>query len=244
MLATTADAKQHDQQQQQTTAAPACCTSATPITPELLLANNKEWAAEMTRTRPDFFTSLADQQHPEVLWIGCSDSRVPANQLLKLDPGEVFVHRNVAAIIHGNDINAHVVLQYAVEVLKVKHVIVCGHYGCGGVAAALSDAQLGLIDYWIRVVKDLHLQHEDELRGLSHQDKCDRMVELNVQASVKAIANTPVVQNAWAKGQELTIYGWCYRLSDGILQDLDIRIDSIAGVAKAHRVQPIPAKKA
>ncbi|KAJ3158554.1 hypothetical protein HDU86_002779 [Geranomyces michiganensis] len=235
MLATTADAKNQQ-------AAPACCSK--PITPELLLANNKEWAAEMTRTRPDFFASLADQQHPEVLWFGCSDSRVPANQLLKLDPGEVFVHRNVAAIIHGNDLNAHVVLQYAVEVLKVKHVVVCGHYGCGGVAAALSDSQFGLIDYWIRVVKDLYVQHEAELAGLNQQEKCDRMVELNVHASVKAIANTPVVQNAWAKGQELAIYGWCYRLTDGILQDLDIKIDSVAGVAKAHRVKPISPKQA
>ncbi|TPX55820.1 carbonic anhydrase [Powellomyces hirtus] len=210
------------------------------ITPEKMLQNNKEWAAEISAARPGFFEGLAKLQAPDVLWIGCSDSRVPANQLLKLDPGEVFVHRNVAAIVHNTDLNSHVVLQYAVDVLKVKHVIVCGHYGCGGVAAALTNRQFGLIDYWIRVVKDLYKQNEKELSTLSDAEKCDRMVELNVENSVKNVAHSTVVQNAWARGQELAIYGWCYRLTDGILKDLKIKIDNMDGVTGVHRVGTPP----
>ncbi|KAJ3022585.1 hypothetical protein HKX48_005771 [Thoreauomyces humboldtii] len=207
-----------------------------PVTPELLLANNKEWAAEMDRERPGFLGLLAQQQAPEVLWIGCSDSRVPANELLKLLPGEVFVHRNIANIIHHADLNAHSVLQYAVDVLKIKHVIVCGHYGCGGVAAALTNNQYGLIDNWIRIVKDISIRNERELSGLNAADKCDRLVELNVGNSVDSIAHSTVVQNAWARGQQLAIYGWCYRLTDGILKDLGIKVDSAESLRGVHRM--------
>ncbi|KAJ3024212.1 hypothetical protein HKX48_004485 [Thoreauomyces humboldtii] len=206
------------------------------ISIENLLANNKEWASEMSQERPGFFPKLAEMQAPEVLWIGCSDSRVPANQLLKLLPGEVFVHRNIANVIPHSDMNSHSVLQYAIDVLKVKHVIVCGHYGCGGVAAALSNEQYGLVDYWIRPVKDLYTQHEAELGKLTHADKCDRLVELNVECSVNAVSHSSVVQNAWARGQKLAIYGWCYRLSDGILNDLHIKVSSPTDVSGVFRV--------
>ncbi|KAI9095133.1 carbonic anhydrase 2 [Phlyctochytrium arcticum] len=208
-----------------------------PIKIEKLLQNNKEWAAKMVAERPDFFTALADQQSPEILWIGCSDSRVPANQLMELLPGEVFVHRNIANIVHSADLNAHSVLQFAVDVLKVKHVIVCGHYGCGGVAAALTNKQFGLVDHWIKSIKDLYSQHEASLEGLPESEKLDRMVELNVTRSVEGVAHSTIVQNAWARGQTLAIYGWAYRLNDGIINDLGLKMEGLDDLKGVHRMR-------
>ncbi|KAJ3294698.1 hypothetical protein HK104_003362 [Borealophlyctis nickersoniae] len=201
-----------------------------------LLDSNKEWAAQLERDRPGFFASLANQQSPELLWIGCSDSRVPANQLLQLLPGEVFVHRNIANIVHGSDLNAHSVLQFAVDVLKVKHIIVCGHYNCGGVRGALSNQQFGLVDHWIRSIKDLASFHEKTLKSMEPQERFDRMVELNVQRSVEEVANSTTVQNAWKRGQKLEVHGWCYRVEDGIIKDLGLHKKGIEDLEGIYRV--------
>ncbi|KAI8818822.1 carbonic anhydrase [Fimicolochytrium jonesii] len=207
-----------------------------PLSIEKLLENNKEWAEAIALERPTFFTDLAQQQSPELLWIGCSDSRVPANQLLKLLPGDVFVHRNIGNILHSSDLNALSVIQYAVDVLKVTHIVVCGHYGCGGVAAALSHTQFGLVDHWIQVVKDMYSANESTLRHLSKEDRLDRMVEMNVERSVDVVAHSPVVQNAWARGQKVEIHGWVYRLTDGRLRDLGIRREGKRDVGSVHRL--------
>ncbi|KAI8821702.1 carbonic anhydrase [Fimicolochytrium jonesii] len=211
-------------------------TPAPHLTPEIMMQNNREWAAEISAAKPGFFEKLAQRQVPEVLWIGCADSRVPANELLKLGPGEVFVHRNIANIVQHADLNCLSVLQYAVDVLKVRHIIVCGHYGCGGVAAALQNQQFGIVDNWIRTVKELYSFHAPTLKHLTESEKCDRMVEINCSRSAHAIAYTSIVQNAWKRGQKLTIYGWCYRLNDGILQDIGVRIEGIDEVDGVHRV--------
>ncbi|RKO90854.1 carbonic anhydrase [Blyttiomyces helicus] len=190
----------------------------------------------MTAEQADYFSSLANQQRPELLWIGCSDSRVPANQLLKLPPGEVFVHRNIANIIHAADLNSHSVLQYSVDVLKVKHIIVCGHYNCGGVAAALTNEQYGLVDHWVRTIKDLYAVHEEKLKPLPADVRLERLVELNVARSVDAVAHSTIVQNAWGRGQELTIHGWCYKLTDGLIKDLQMTITGIQDIKGVHKL--------
>ncbi|KXS16721.1 carbonic anhydrase [Gonapodya prolifera JEL478] len=192
-----------------------------------LLVQNRKWAARMESERPGWFKSLAEQQAPEILWIGCSDSRVPANTITGLSPGEVFVHRNIANVIPHTDFNALSVLQYAVEYLKVKHIIVCGHYGCGGVKAAYENKQLGTIDNWLRHIKDIYESHYEEISSLEDpQARVDFLVELNVAKSVLNVVNTTIVQNAWARGQELCVHGWCYTLSDGHIHDLGLHIDS------------------
>ncbi|TPX60795.1 carbonic anhydrase [Powellomyces hirtus] len=201
-----------------------------------LLENNREWAEAMVKERPGFFTQLAEQQSPDILWIGCSDSRVPANQLLKLLPGEVFVHRNIANIVPSTDLNSHSVLQYAVDALKVRHVIICGHYQCGGVGAALTNQQYGLVDYWIRSIKDLYKQNEKKLRHLSPTEQHDRMVELNVARSVDSVAYSTVVQNAWSRGQKVAVHGMVYRLADGRLKDLKMSVESLDDLKGVHRV--------
>lgn len=202
-----------------------------------LFENNRRWADRVTTERPDFFTALAAQQRPRFLWIGCADSRVPANQIVGLEPGEVFVHRNVANVVAHADLNCQSVIQYAVEVLEVRHVIVCGHYGCGGVQAALGDAQLGLIDNWIRFVRDVAHQHDDELQAITELDaRAARLCELNVRAQAENVVRTTFVQNAWRQGKDLAIHAWIYDLRDGRLRDLDYTVERLEQVPAAYRL--------
>ncbi|MBA35888.1 MAG: carbonate dehydratase [Oleispira sp.] len=192
-----------------------------------LLNSNKEWAERVSKENPDFFSSLSKQQNPEYLWIGCSDSRVPANQIVGLMPGEVFVHRNVANQVIHSDLNCLSVVQFAVEVLEVKHIIVTGHYGCGGVHAAYDDSRHGLVDNWLSHVKDVHYKHFDELSKLEPDEAKDRLCELNVMEQVRNLARTTVVRDAWKKGQELSLHGFVYGLGNGLINDLGIDIGSI-----------------
>jgi len=192
-----------------------------------LIESNKEWAEKINKENPDFFSSLSKQQNPEYLWIGCSDSRVPANQIVGLMPGEVFVHRNVANQVIHSDLNCLSVVQFAVEVLNVKHIIVTGHYGCGGVHAAYDNSRHGLVDNWLSHVKDVHYKHMDELSKLEPDEAKDRLCELNVMEQVRNLARTTVVRDAWKKGQELTLHGFVYGLHNGLINDLGIDIGSI-----------------
>ena len=187
-----------------------------------LFANNRRWATAIRERDPAFFETLAQQQSPQYLWIGCSDSRVPANEIVGLLPGEVFVHRNVANVVVHTDLNCLSVIQYGVDVLKVKHAMVVGHYGCGGVAAALRNPKLGLIDNWLRHVQDVQKKHAAGLAAHEpdEQQLVDRLCELNVIEQVQNVCQTTVVQDVWARGQELTVHGWIYRLQDGELRDL------------------------
>ena len=193
-----------------------------------LFANNRAWAADLVARDPSFFAELAERQTPEYLWIGCSDSRVPENQIVGLEPGEVFVHRNVANVVVHTDLNCLSVLQYAVEVLGVKHVIVCGHYGCGGVQAALDGSRHGLIDNWLRHVTDVAEKHAVELGSLRDQPRFDRLCELNVAEQVVNVSQTTIVEDAWARGQELTVHGLVYGLQDGLLRDLEVSVGAPA----------------
>jgi carbonic anhydrase len=188
-----------------------------------LFANNRKWAQRIKSRDPQFFDTLAQQQTPKYLWIGCSDSRVPANEIVDLLPGELFVHRNVANVVVHTDLNCLSVLQYAVDVLAVEHVIVCGHYGCGGVRAALSNVSLGLIDNWLRHVQDVRDRHLAVVEEITDGDaRVDRMCELNVVTQVGHVCQTTIVQDAWRRGQSLTIHGWIYSLQDGLLRDLHV----------------------
>lgn len=189
-----------------------------------LFDNNRRWAANVTAERPDFFERLAAQQTPEYLWIGCSDSRVPANEIVGLDPGELFVHRNIGNVVVHTDLNCLSVLQYAVDVLKVKHVIVTGHYGCGGVQAALDQANLGLIDNWLRHIQDVHRAHRAELDALVPSRRADRLCELNVIEQARHVCDTTIVRDAWTRGQPLWVHAWIYALRDGLLRDLEFTI--------------------
>ncbi|MEI8676619.1 carbonate dehydratase [Pseudoalteromonas sp. Hal040] len=186
-----------------------------------LFENNKRWAARTSENDPEFFKILSMQQNPEYLWIGCSDSRVPANEIVDLLPGELFVHRNVANVVVHTDHNCLSVMQYAVEVLKVKHIMVVGHYGCGGVQAVLNEARFGLIDNWLRHVGDVKEKHIEQLNALPEQERLNSLIELNVIEQVRNVCRTNIVQDAWAKGQELTIHGWVYGLANGHLNDLE-----------------------
>lgn len=187
---------------------------------EHLFKSNRAWADAIVQEDPDFFHRLAKLQTPEYLWIGCSDSRVSANQIINLAPGEVFVHRNIANVVVHTDLNCLSVIQYAVEVLKVKHIIVCGHYGCGGVKAALEDVDHGLIDNWLGHIKDVGRLNRDELNALDDNAKLDRLCELNVMEQVSNVCNTTIVKNAWKKGTELYVHGWIYDINNGILKDI------------------------
>jgi carbonic anhydrase len=192
-----------------------------------LFENNRVWAAEMVRLDPDFFTRLSAQQAPTYLWIGCADSRVPANQIINTQPGEMFVHRNVANLVVHTDLNCLSAIQFAVEVLQVPHIIVCGHYGCGGVLAALRDDKLGLIDNWLRHVQDIRWKNRKELDALDSQaSQHDRLCELNVLEQVVNVSQTTVVRDAWARGQALAVHGWVYDLRDGLLRDLGLCVTS------------------
>ena len=187
-----------------------------------LFARNRAWAAEMVARDPGFFSALVDRQAPRYLWIGCSDSRFPANQIVGLAPGEVFVHRNVANVVVHTDLNCLSVLQYAVEVLAVRHVIVCGHYGCGGVRAALEEQRHGLIDNWLRHVADVREKHATELASLAEDRRLERLCELNVVEQVANVCGTTIVEDAWEREQELTVHGVVYDLRDGLLRDLGV----------------------
>jgi len=197
-----------------------------------LLDQNRAWAENIKASDPDFFQTLAKQQSPRFLWIGCADSRVPATQLAGMLPGEMFVHRNVANVVVHTDFNCLSVMQYAVDVLKVDHIIVCGHHGCGGVKAAMDNLQLGLIDNWLRHVQDVIDAHEETLSKIDDEDeRLDRLCELNVIEQVRNVGRTTIVQNAWQRGQELVVHGWIYGLQDGLLRDLGVSLDNAKAVA-------------
>jgi len=199
--------------------------------PEHLLKRNREWAANVTEKDPEFFTKLANQQTPRFLWIGCSDSRVPANQITGLAPGEVFVHRNVANIVVETDFNLLAVLQYAVDVLKVEHVIICGHYGCGGVKAAAENYRHGMIDNWLSGIREIHRTHREELDSLPKDKLVDRLCELNVITQTRHLARTTIMEDAWLRDQEISVHGWIYRLDQGIITPMT---DPISGPLDSH----------
>ena len=209
-----------------------------------LLERNRKWSDDVKKSDPTFFSLLAEQQNPEYLWIGCSDSRVPANQITGLKPGEVFVHRNVANIVPHADLNCLSVLQYAVDVLKVKHIIVCGHYGCGGVRAALSNQKYGLIDNWLRNIKDIYRQHHDKIDCIVDADKIvqenkrvNRLCELNVIEQVNNVCHTTIVQDAWDRGQALSVHGWIYSIRNGVIKDLSVSAANKDHISKIYRVE-------
>ena len=190
---------------------------------QTIFDNNKRWAKEMTDDNPNFFHDLSEEQHPDYFWIGCADSRVPVNEIMGLKAGDVFVHRNIANVVGYTDLNALSALHYAVSALKVKHVIVCGHYGCGGVKAAMGDSEYALINHWVHVVKDVKRFHETELEALeSEQEKFDRLCELNVLEQVQNVRNTSIIKEALKQGQELKVHGLIYNLDDGLLTALDV----------------------
>lgn len=201
-----------------------------------LFEKNREWAAEIKAEDPLFFEKLAAQQSPEYLWIGCSDSRVPANQLLGLLPGDVFVHRNVANLVLHTDFNSLSVIEYAVNALKVKHIIVTGHYNCGGIAAAMGNTELGLIDNWLRNIKDIYAKHQSQLESVKNlKERQDLLCELNVLEQVANVCHTTTVQNAWQRGQELAVHGWIYDVKDGLLRDLDITVNAQDQIPELYR---------
>ena len=185
-----------------------------------LLENNRAWALALIAEDPEFFRKLANQQNPEYLWIGCSDSRVPANQITGLAPGEIFVHRNVANVVAETDFNILAVMQYAVDVLKVRHIIVCGHYGCGGVQAALQNYRHGMIDNWLAGIRSLSRNHHEELARLTPELACDRLCELNVLSQARHVARSTILEDAWIRGQEISIHSWIYRLHNGLITPL------------------------
>lgn len=205
-----------------------------------LLDNNKAWALLKKNNEPEFFEVLSKGQSPEYLWIGCSDSRVPANEITGTNPGEIFVHRNIANMVVHTDMNMLSVLSYAVEVLKVKHVIVCGHYGCGGVIAAMGNKQFGLIDNWLRHIKDVYRYHHEELDAIEDEDlRARRLVELNIIEQVRDLGKTSIVQNAWKKNQPLHIHGWVYDIKDGIIKDLEVTYTCTEDLQDLHAVYHI-----
>lgn len=201
-----------------------------------LFEKNARWAEKVKQETPDFFSILSKQQTPEYLWIGCSDSRVPANQIVDLLPGELFVHRNVANIVIHTDLNCLSVMQFAVEYLKVKHIMVTGHYGCGGVKAALEGRQLGLVDYWVRTIRDVYYANKELIEGIGDDTlRLNKLCELNVKQQVANVSHTNIVQNAWKRGQDLTIHGWIYGIDDGLVRNLMEPISSIEQVAEQYR---------
>lgn len=199
-----------------------------------LFEQNRSWAEKIKAREPDFFSTLAQQQSPEYLWIGCSDSRVPANQIIGLLPGEVFVHRNVANVVVHTDLNCLSVMQFGVDAIKVKHILVVGHYGCGGVNAALFSRRLGLIDNWLRHIQDVRQKHSDRLEQFPVEARADKLCELNVIEQVVNVCQTTVVQDAWERGQPLSIHGWVYSLEDGLIRDLGISVDAPGALSSAY----------
>lgn len=205
-----------------------------------LLLQNKAWVERRNQEDPEFFSRLANQQHPKFLWIGCSDSRVPANQITGTDPGEVFVHRNIANMVVHSDMNMLSVIDYAVNVLMVEHVIVCGHYGCGGVRAAMGQKQFGIIDNWIRHIKDVYRFYEKELDAIKDpQARENRFIELNVIEQVYHLCKTSIIQNAWQKRQGPYVHGWCYNVADGIIKDLDVTFHDNSELPNVYKFEKI-----
>jgi len=203
-----------------------------------LIKSNQQWAAQFEADNPGIFDKLAKQQTPEFLWIGCSDSRVPANTIVGLQPGEVFVHRNVANLVNHSDLNVLSVLEYAVGVLKVKDIILCGHYGCGGVQAALDHCEHGIVDNWLRVIKDTYLTNEQKFDEIeSEQDKVNLLCELNVVEQVRNVCHTSIVQNAWLSGEKLSVHGVIYGVEDGLLKDLDVTTGSIEEIDAIYQLR-------
>nr|WP_298415171.1 carbonate dehydratase [uncultured Halomonas sp.] len=203
---------------------------------ERLLEQNRTWSRTMREQDPEFFSRLSQQQNPDYLWIGCSDSRVPANQIIDLPPGEVFVHRNVANILYHNDMNALSVVQFAVDVLKVKHIMIVGHYGCGGIKAAITGGENGMVDFWLHSVRELYSRYRGELEELPLKQQVDRMCEINVESQVNTLAHTKIVQRAWLRGQSLSLHGWVYSLDDGLVTELGCRIDGLDQVPQLYRI--------
>ena len=199
-----------------------------------LLSNNRNWASHILRQDPDFFRKLADQQTPAYLWIGCSDSRVPANEIVGLLPGELFVHRNVANMVVHTDLNCLSVMQFAIDLLKVRHVIVCGHYGCSGVGAALRRARLGLSDNWLRHVQDVREKHAQRLQSMPEAPAARKLCEFNVVEQVLNVCQTSITRDAWERGQPLAVHGWIYGIENGLLRDLGVTVRDFAGVEQAY----------
>jgi carbonic anhydrase len=200
-------------------------------------AANRRWAKAAVEEDPNFFKQLESIHNPDLLWIGCSDARLPPNEIIGRQSGELFVHRNVANLVEHTDVNCLSVLQYAVDVLKVKYIIICGHYGCGGIRAAMQAQPLGLIDNWLRHVRDVHLWNREELSAIAEMDKrANRLAELNVEAQVANVCHTTIVQDAWMRGQQLTVHGWIYSLGDGLLRDLGIGIGSASQIPPEYRL--------
>ena len=207
------------------------------ISYEALLQGNKDWVKDTIDKDPAFFDKLSDGQNPPVLWIGCSDSRVPANQITNTKPGDIFVHRNIANVVVHTDMNMLSVLDYSVNILKVKHVIVCGHYGCGGVKAALGNKQVGIIDNWLRNIRDVYRTYESEMSAIQDPVKrFDRLVELNAIEGASNIMNTSIVQAAWANGQELSVHAWVYSLKTGIIKDMEVTSNCLDDVTPAFKI--------
>lgn len=204
-----------------------------------LFKNNREWAESIKQEDPTFFTKLAGQQAPEFLWIGCADSRVPANEIVGLLPGELFVHRNIANVVLHTDLNCLSVMQFAVDVLKIKHIIVTGHYGCGGVKAAMSNTQLGLSDGWLRTIRDLYFEQRERLRLVEDEEtRLDRMCEMNVIRQVANASHTSIVQNAWHRGQPLAVHGFIYGIKNGHLKNLDVTVTGPEQIPEQYRLSP------
>lgn len=202
-----------------------------------LIDRNRTWSKRVKAQDPEFFTNLSKQQSPQYLWIGCSDSRVPANQIVDLLPGEIFVHRNVGNVVVHTDFNCLSVIEYAVAVLKVKHIIVCGHYGCGGVKSALGNSQLGLIDNWLRNIKDVYTKHEGALAEIEDEAiRLNRLCELNVIEQVNNICHTTIIQQAWRTGQDLSVHGWIYSIENGRLKDLEVSISTQEEIGEIYRI--------
>ena len=207
---------------------------------EQLFENNARWAEAINREDPDFFAKLARQQAPEYLWIGCSDARVPANEIVGMLPGDLFVHRNVANVVLHTDLNCLSVIQYAVDVLKVKHILVTGHYGCGGVRASLQDQQFGLIDGWLRTIRDLAYEYREHLAQFaSEEERVDRLCELNVIQQVANVSHTTIVQNAWHRGQPLSVHGCIYGIKDGRWKNLNVTVSGLDQLPPQYRLRPI-----
>lgn len=198
-----------------------------------LLNNNQYWAQSLTARDPDYFPRLSKAQSPKYLWIGCSDSRVPANEVVGVMPGELFVHRNVANMVVSTDMNLLSVLQFAVDVLRVEHIIVCGHYGCGGVKAALSQQEYGLIDNWLRPLKGMRYQYREAFEGLTDEEELDLLCQINVKRQVTNVCHTTIVQNAWYQGRQLSVHGWIYDMNSGLIEDLGVSISNAQQLASA-----------
>jgi carbonic anhydrase len=205
-----------------------------------LFENNERWAEAIKEEDPAFFAKLAQQQVPEYLWIGCSDARVPANEIVGLLPGDLFVHRNVANVVLHTDLNCMSVIQYAVDVLKVKHILVTGHYGCGGVRAAMQDTQLGLIDGWLRTIRDLYYEQREHIAQFAtEEERVDRLCELNVMHQVANVSHTTIVQNAWHRGQSLSVHGCIYGIKDGRWKNLNVTVSSLEQLPPQYRLRPL-----